>query len=177
MLFRSALTNAERDHGLDMLLSLPISRRDYLLGRMLNTVILLLAVLTALFVTFVVSSVIWSEFDVGIGELALGVYGAFFPLVVVAMFVYMLATLVPSSRRFAGPVAYLFLVGSYLLHSFSGAVDQLKDTRSLYLFDYYNAGDIIRNGVTITDWLLLLAVALVYFAVAYWRVDRKELGV
>lgn len=173
----NAFTNAERDGEMDMIMSLPVSRRDLLLGRVANTAVMVLIVLTVCFLMFVLSTVIWEEFDVAIGKLALAIYSAFFPLMVITTFTYMLATLIPSSRRFAGPIAYLFLMGSYLLHGFSGAVDQLESIRPLMLFDYYNAGAIIRHGVDITDWLLLSAVAAVYLAVAWWAVDRKELGV
>jgi ABC-2 type transport system permease protein len=173
----NAFTNAERDGTMDMLLSLPISRRNLLWGRVVNTVVMLLVVLTASFLAFVLATVLWSEFDVEIGNLALGIYSMIFPLMVIASFTYLLATLVPSSKRFAGALAYLFMVGSYLLHGFSGAVDQLKGIRPLMLFDYYNAGDIIRHGVNITDWLLLGAVTVVYLAGAWWAVERKELSV
>lgn len=173
----NAFTNAERDNSIDMLLSLPISRRALLIGRVLNTAITILVVLGAGFLVFAAATFIWPEFDPPLGSLALGIIGAFLPLMVVAGFSYMLAVLVPSSKRFAGGLAYLFLMGSYLLHSFSGAIDQLKDTRPLYLFDYFNTGDVIRNGINVADSLVLIGVAVVYFAVAYWAVERKDLGV
>ena len=173
----NAFTNAERDGSMDMLLSLPISRRNLLWGRVANTAIMLLAILTACFLACALSTVLWPEFDVAIGKLSLALYSMVVPLMVIASFTYLLATLIPSSKRFAGALAYLFMVGSYLLYGFSGAVDQLKDIRPLMLFDYYNAGDIIRHGVDITDWLLLSAVAVIYLAVAWWAVERKELSV
>lgn len=173
----NAVTNAERDGTLDVMLSLPISRRKYLVGRFLNTVASVLIVLTASFLVFFVSSLIWPVFDIAVGDLLVGIYGAFFPLVVVTTFAYMLAAIVPSSKHFVGPVAYLFFIGSYLVYGFSAGVDALKDIRPLLLFDYYNVGNIVRNGVNLGDWGLLTVVALAYGLIAWWRIDHKELGV
>lgn len=173
----NAVTNAERDGTLDVMLSLPISRRNYLIGRFLNTLASALIVLTACFLVFFVSSLVWPVFDIGAGELALGIYGAFFPLIVVAAFAYMLAALVPSRMHIVGPLSYLFFIGSYLVYGFSAAVEALKDIKPLLLFDYYNAAAIIRDGVNFGDWSLLSVVALVYAAIAWWRIDHKELGV
>ena len=43
----NAFSNAERDYTMDMLLSLPVSRRHYLLGRLLNTAAVMALVLGA----------------------------------------------------------------------------------------------------------------------------------
>lgn len=173
----NALTNAERDGTLDLMLSFPVSRRTYLLGRIANTAILVLVVLTTCFLVFAASTFIWKEFDVSILRLAIGVYGAFFPLMVMAGFTTLLATTLPSSSRFAGPAAYLFMMGSYLVHSFSIAIDKLHPLRGIFLFHYYDASVLIRHGVRWGDWGLLAAVALIYFALAWWWFDKKELGV
>lgn len=173
----NAITNAERDDSMDMLLSLPVSRRDYLIGRVLSMGVMVLIVLTAAVLALLVSSVFWPAFDVGLGDLMAAIYGMFFPLMVIAGFSTLLAAAVPSSRHFAGSLAYLFMIGSYLLHGFSGSVDQLKDIRPLMLFDYYNAADIIRDGIDVSNFALLGAVGLVYFGLAWWFIDKKELGV
>lgn len=173
----NAMTNAERDGTLDVMLSLPISRRAYFVGRLINTLVTILIVLTVIFLIYLGSTIAWPEFDIGAGDLAAAIYGAFFPLVVVAGFSYLLAALIPSSKHFAGPIAYLFLIGSYLVHGFSGSVEQLSSIKSLLLFDYYNAGAIVQEGIDLGNWLLLGAVGLLYLVVAWWRIDKKELGV
>ena len=173
----NSVTNAERDNTLDVMLSFPVSRRAYLVGRILNTAITILLVLTACFLVFVASKYLWPEFDVSLWRLALGIYGAFLPLMVVAGFTYLLATVVPSSRHFAGALAYLFLMGSYLVYSFALAIDKLHVLQPVFLFDYYNSGLTIREGADLPRWGVLAAVALAYIALAWWRVDKKELVV
>lgn len=173
----NAFTNAERDGSLDMILSLPVSRRRYLMGRALNTAVVMLLVLGSCLAGFLISMLIWPEIDASPVNLVLGTVGAFLYLMVIAGLAYLLAVVVPSSRRFAGPIAYLVLVGSFLLYGFSGAVEALTKVRPFLLNHYFNMGDIIRDGVDITDWLVMAAVAAVYFGLAWWLVDRKELGV
>lgn len=173
----NALTNAERDGTMDVMLSLPVSRRAMLVGRLLNIALGVLIVLAVSFVTLAASTLIWEEFDVPLGNLALGIFGAFLPIMVIVGFATMLATLVPSSRRFAGTVAYVMVFGSYLLYGFSGATTQLENIQPLLLFHYFNAGDVISNGADPANWLVLAGVATLYLSIAYWAVDRKEMGV
>jgi ABC-2 type transport system permease protein len=173
----NALTNAERDGTLDMLLSLPVSRRRYLLGRMLSTALGVLIVLAASFGVFWLSTYIWPEFEVPIGRLALGIMGGFLPVMVVAGFAYLLASFVPSSRRYAGPLVYLFWLGSYLVYGFASAVETLNPLQPYLLFHYFNGGEVIRRGVVLSEWAVMAVMALIYFALAWWLVDRKELGV
>jgi len=173
----NAITNAERDGTMDLLLSYPISRRQMLVGRALNTALLTLIVLAATALAFWAASYLWPEFDVQAVRLWLAILGAFLPLMVVAGFTYLLASVVPSSRRFAGPLAYLFLMGGYLIYSLSAMITQLKPIKPLFIYDYYNAGEVIRAGVPWGDWAVLAAAALLLFAAAWYLVDRKEMGV
>ena len=49
--------------------------------------------------------------------------------------------------------------------------------RPLLLFDYYDVNALIKQGFNWGDAALLTAVGLLYGAVAWWFVDKKELGV
>jgi ABC-2 type transport system permease protein len=173
----NAFTNAERDGSLDMLLSLPVSRRRYLLGRVLNTATVMALVLLACLVGLLVSRVIWPEFDVSVPNLVLSMIGGWLFVMVVAGYSYLLAVVVPSSRHFAGAIAYLLLIGSFLVYGFAAVVDVLKPLRPLMLQHYYNMGNIIRNGVEVRDWAVMIGAILVFYGLAWWLVDRKEFGV
>lgn len=173
----NAFTNAERDHSMDMLLSLPVSRRRYLLGRLLNTAVVMALVLAACLAAFLLSTLLWPEFDAPAANLALSMIGAFLFLMVVAGYSYLLAVVVPSSRRFAGAIAYLVLIGSFLVYGFSTVVEALEPVQPLLLQHYFNMGTVIRDGAQFRDWAVMAVTALIYFALAWWLVDRKELGV
>ena len=173
----NAFSNAERDYTMDMLLSLPVSRRHYLLGRLLNTAAVMALVLGACLAGFLVSMLLWPAFDPPVTNLALSMIGAFLYLMVVAGYTYLLAVVVPSSRRFAGAIAYLLLIGSFLVYGLSAAVKALEPLQPLLLPHYFNMGAVIREGAQLGDWAVMAVTALAYFVLAWWLVDRKELGV
>jgi len=173
----NAFTNAERDNSLDMLLSLPVSRRRYLLGRVLSTATVMALVLAACLAGFLVSRFVWPEFDVSVPNLVLGMVGAWLFVMVCAGYSYLLAVIVPSSRHFAGPIAYLLLIGPFLIYGIATTIDALKPLQPLMLQHYFNMGKVIRDGVQWGDWAVMAGMALIYFALAWWLVDRKELGV
>jgi ABC-2 type transport system permease protein len=173
----NAFTNAERDGTLDLMMSLPVSRRRYFLGRVANSASVMLIILAACWLALWLSTYIWPQFDVSAGRLALSVFGQFWPVMVVGGFAYLLAAVVPSSKHFAGAVTYLFLMGSYLLYMFAVTITKLHGFKPVFLFHYYNGGEIIRSGVHWSYWALMAAVALVYFVLAWWRIDQKEFGV
>lgn len=174
----NAFTNAERDGTLDVMLALPISRRAYYLGRVLNSVAGTLIILVACWLPLWLATAIWPEFDPDPLNLALGVLGLFLPVMMAGSFAYMLATIVPSRMRFAGALAYLFLFGSYIVYMFAVTITELNGIKPLFFYDYYNAGEVIRSGITQPGKLAVLAALIaVYLAIGWWRVDKKELGV
>ena len=173
----NALTNSERDGTLDVMLSFPVSRRDYLVARFLNTNLTVLIAQTAGLIGFLLASQIWTEFDITLGDLALIIYGAFFPILVFTSLTYLLAAAFPSSKRFAGAIAYLAMVGSYLIYGLSSAVDVLDGIQPFFVYHYYRVSELINDGIQLDDWGILVAVALLLFGAAWWQIDRKELGV
>lgn len=173
----NAFTNAERDGTMDILMSLPLSRREVLAGRVAATITVLLAVLTASFAGLWAGAVAFPEFDVTVGQMALMMYGMIPVLLVVVAFSYMVVTIVPSRYKFAGAIAYLFLIGSYLFFTLALAITDLQDLKPIFLFHYYNAADMMHKGIQWDQWGLLAIVIAAYGTVAYWGVEQKEFGV
>lgn len=173
----NAITNAERNGTMDVLMSFPVTRREMLIARFANTTLSLFLVLTACFLTLILSAEIWPEFDVTIGELAAATYGAFFILIAHAAFTYLLVSVIPSSKHWAGAIAYTLFLGGYLVYSLSGLNDTLKDIQPLFLFDYYNVNDIFKNGLDLANVGLMLLVTAIFAGLAWWSIDKKELGV
>lgn len=169
--------NAERDGTMDVMLSLPITRREMLLGRMLNTFVTMMLSLTLQYLMVLACTVIWPEFAIDPLPLAAGVYAGIFPLMILAGVAYLIVTIVPSSKRWAGPVVYFFFYGSYLLHSLAGATDSTERFRPLFIFEYFNVPEVINDGIPVLTWLALTAIIAVLLTGAWWRIDHKEIGV
>lgn len=173
----NAVTNAERNGTMDIMMAFPISRRQLLIGRYLNTLATLLVILTAIFLTLFVSSLLWPEIDIAIGEMLGMVYGSLVILVPHATFTYALTTLMPSSKRWAGAIAYAVFFGMYFVHGIATSNPDLSTIQPLLLFDYYNGVEAAREGVDIANIAVMTLVTAVFAGLAWWRIDEKELGV
>lgn len=173
----NAFTNAERSGTMDIMLSLPVSRRSLLLGRILNSMLSLLLVLTACFLAFVVTTFIWEEFDIPIVDLGLAIYGAFFIIMTGVSLTYALAVSLPSRWKFAGVIAYLFFIGSYIIYGLMLSSPDFEAARPFFIYHYYSARDIVVNGVSLSDWGILSTISVAFLAIAYWRIEEKDMGV
>lgn len=173
----NAITNAERDGTMDLMLSLPISRHDLLLGRMANTALTILVAQTAAIITLVLAMRLVPELDLPTGKVVLAVYSTFFLVMTPAAFAYMLASWVPSSKRWAGGLVYAPFFGSYLVHNFSGTADVLGSIKPLLIFDYYSMGEIVRDGLNVGNIVALGCLVMLCTGVAWWRIDLKDMGV
>lgn len=173
----NAITNAERSGTLDLMLSFPVKRRSYLLARMANTATTILLIITGLTVIMLAAMATVPEFDLSLGDLFTAMYGSFFLLIVQAMIAYALAAFVPSSRRWPGGVAIGLFIGAYLLNGFTTSSEFIDSISFLFVFEYYNAAEIVNNGLDLGNMLVLVAAALGFGGLAWWQIDRKELGV
>lgn len=169
--------NAERDNKMDLMLSLPISRHELILARMLHTALTVIIGLLALFVPVVLIQPAIDGFYIAPGDLAIGLTGAFILLMVQSGLSYSLATFAPSHSRWAGAIAFAYFYGAYLMMAFTQTVDLIDRISPLFIFKYFNMAETINQGIDGSDWLILGTVALVLHGVAFWRFQHKELGV
>jgi ABC-2 type transport system permease protein len=80
------------------------------------------------------------------------------------------------SRRLASGAAGLALIASYFVTALSRINDDLKEIAKYSPLNYYQSGEAIRdlNG----EWLGgLLAVALLFTLLAWWRFERRDIRV
>jgi ABC-2 type transport system permease protein len=171
-----AILGAERQNKLDLILSLPVTRREYLTSRYLYSAATIVCLLVVILVVFGVGSIVITEFDVPLDRLALGVGSAFFILMAQVSIAYALAAFAPSSSNWATPLVYGYFFGTYILTAFEGTIDLIDHISPLFLFSYYDAGIIIHDGLDIGNLLVLTGVIGVSAAIAFWGFERKQLG-
>ncbi len=68
-------------------------------------------------------------------------------------------------------------VVSYLLNSMSEVISGLKPFRPVSVFHYYRGGEILRNGLSWFDILVLLAGIVVLFFIGLYGFNRRDIGV
>ncbi len=175
ILLAVSLTVGEEDKGqLRTLISLPISRRKIIAAKWLAIV----------FICLVASSA--PILGVQIGLAAIGESLDPMVLVRLGLFTWLLVTslatlifaigLATGNRALTTGLGIIIAIGSFLMSTFSQAVDWLKDYEWLSIYHYFPATDIAKGTV---DWnnaifyLTLLAISLFLAFLLFPRRDIK----
>lgn len=171
----SGLIAGDEESGrLDLILAHPVSRTGLLFGRFLAFCAATAAILTIGWLGF---SVLLggSALDVSWGEMAL----AFLPVLAQALIygamAFMFSMLLPAGRV-AAMAAGLIMVGSYILTSMSALNENLHTVADFLPYAYFQGGDAM-NGLNLSWFLGLLAAALLFTVVAWWRFKRRDIRV
>ncbi len=80
------------------------------------------------------------------------------------------------SRRVAALLLTVIFIASYFLENLAGLVSSLEPLKPLSLFSYFNSsGTVFNEGVRVSDMLVLLGVAAVFFALALLSFQRRNI--
>jgi ABC-2 type transport system permease protein len=171
----SGLLVADEEAGtLDLVLAHPVSRTSLFVGRWLAFVLVTLGILLLAWLGLL-APLGRSALPVGRAELA----RPFVSLLAVLLFfgnLALLLSLVLPSRRLAAATAGLALVASFFLTMLARMDQSLEPPARLSPLSYYQSGDALHglNG----RWLAgLLAAALLFAALAWWRFERRDIRV
>jgi ABC-2 type transport system permease protein len=171
----SGLIVADEEAGtLDLVLAHPVSRTALFLSRLLAFGAATLAILALSWLGFVVAMA-RSSLDVGGWALA----RPFLSLTAVLAFFGGLAlvlSLVLPARRTAALAAGLVLLASYFLTTLARLDRGLEPLARVSPLSYYQGGEAIEglNGWWVAG---LLAAALSFVALAWWRFERRDVRV
>jgi ABC-2 type transport system permease protein len=171
----SGLIVADEEAGtLDLVLAHPVSRTALFLGRLLAFGVATVAILALSWVGFVVAMA-RSSLDVGGWALA----RPYLSLAAVLAFFGGLASLlslVLPARRTAAMAAGLILLASYFLTTLARLDKGLESVARFSPISYYQGGEAIEglDGRWVAG---LLAAALVFVALAWWRFERRDVRV
>lgn len=169
-----AIAGEEEGGTIDLLLSLPITRRrvvsEKLAAMGVEVIALGLVLLIALWI-----GVLAVDMAVSLPHLAAATAGA----VLLAMDFGAIALFVGAatgSRAAAVGVASALAVAAYLVNSLAGIVSELKTVQRLTPFYHYSAPDPLRDGVSWPHLGVLVLVVAVASAAALFAVDRRDLA-
>lgn len=171
----SGLLASEEENGiLDLVLAHPLSRTALLLGRLLAFVVVTVVILAILWLGFVVAMT-WSPMDVGWDKMALPFISLLAVVLLFGTLALLLSMLLPS-RRLAAMTAGILLVASYFITSLANVDEDLKAFARFSPLNYYQSGKAL-NGLNLA-WLGgLLAFALLFALLAWWRFQRRDIRV
>lgn len=168
------LVSDEESGTLDLLLAHPISRAGLFWGRLLAFLATTLSLLTVIWLGLVIGRN-WSTIELTAVELARPFLSLGAELVFFGTGALALSLLLPS-RRVAAALAGIGLVASYIITSLARLNDNLQAVVKFSPLHYYQGGDAIRalNGAWLGG---LLAGALFFSLLAWWRFERRDLRV
>jgi len=170
----SAIAGEEERGTLDLLLSLPVSRSRCLLEKLAALVVETLALGLVLWTALVIA-VPLAKMHVGVGELLAASLLATALALVLGMIA--LAVGAASGRRgLAIGVSASLAVATYVVNSLASLVGWLEHLQWASPFFYYARSDPLRNGLDVSDLLVLLGIALVAACLAPIAFARRDLS-
>jgi ABC-2 type transport system permease protein len=165
----------EEDRGtLDLLLSLPVTRRRVVLEKAVAMAAESVALGAVLWVSLWLGAMA-VDMDVSAANLAAATASAVLLALGYGAVALLLGAALGHRARAVGLTAAL-AVAAYLVHSLAGLVDALEPAQRLTPFWHYAVQDPLRAGLSPWHTLVLAAIPLVATAAAAWAVDRRDLG-
>jgi ABC-2 type transport system permease protein len=114
--------------------------------------------------------------DVAWGRWSLAILNMAPVILVFAAFAFCVSA-ATGRRRLAAGLSAILVVGSYFLNGLGKTVELLEPYRPLSVFYYYQGGGVITEGLEWGNVGLLLAAAVVLFAVALIGFQRRDVAV
>ncbi|MFP3853678.1 MAG: ABC transporter permease subunit [Anaerolineales bacterium] len=174
------LVGEEERGTLENIASLPMARWQIVTSKFLAILISLLAVLfiTAA-VTLAVTAWVKTQVEVEIDLISIppAILSALPLLALFAAAAMFFGAFLPT-RGPASGLAIALLISSYLSNNLFGQIESLKDYQFLSPFYYFNASaTAFTQGPAVSDILVLTALTLIFFLLAFISFQRRDLMV
>lgn len=171
----NSITGEERNQTLDTLAALPIPRWQLITEKYLATGVLLLGILTNFFLSLVLCTILFPEFDLGVMPLALACYGLFFPVMIVAGVAYVCSAALPLHRRWGAGITTAFMLGSYFVYTLGNISADIEPLQVLSFFNYYNALDILGDSFPVADFIVMLVSVVALYVAAVVAFEQRDI--
>jgi len=169
------LASDEESGTLDLTMAHPLSRTGLFLGRALALLVALVAILTVAWLGIALPSSASDTFNLDWGNLALPFLSLFAILLLFASVALFLSMVLPS-RRAAAMISGLLLVGGFFINGLSSLNPDLEKVADFLPLKYYQGASAF-DGFDITWFAGLLAAAIVFTLLAWWRFKRRDIRV
>jgi len=169
-----AIAGEEESHSLDQLLANPVSRKQVLLQKAGALLTGLFALSIALWIGIIGGSKI-----AGFGLSLTGTTQAIFSLYVLGITLDLIALAIGAStgkKSLAGGFAASVAIIGFLLDTFLSVVDALDPLRFISVFYYFNANDVIINGINPVHCITMVCTAAIALVIAIWQFEKRDLA-
>lgn len=171
------MANEESDGTLDIMLSLPITREQMLIERLLAySLLMLISVGLALFGLLAGVAVLGVAMD--IGKVAQMMF-MMLPLMFFVLGVVTLASSIFSQRSIVVAIGVIFVLGGYMLQTVTAMVtgDIFEAIAKLSIFTYYDVQSILRDGILWGNTFGMFALTLAMIGASVYFFKQRDLGV
>lgn len=172
------VTSVEEHNGtMDILLSFPLKRWQVVLQKFVAYTITAGIVIVWLFVGMLVGQVV-TGLSLNMGRIAQTILNTLPCLAVILAFTTLIGAMI-NNRRLVIGISTIFVLGSFMLDT----VGQLakgtfaEELRALSFFRYYDSTGVMQHGLSVGNFLLLLAVAGLMVSASLVAFQRRDVGV
>lgn len=175
----NAVAREEERGTLDILLSTPLPRWRLLAEKVLAMVVSLCGILLVMWIALVFSTRLVGVEDFTLEHATAGIWHIL-PLSLLIGCATLLISVSIRNTRSAGWLAALVVLLSYFVRAITDLVPNvplLHELRVLSPFVYYRSLMVLSSGFQWECDLLLLGVAVLLLALAFWQFNRRDIGV
>jgi ABC-type transport system involved in multi-copper enzyme maturation permease subunit len=172
-------THEEAEGILDMQLSQPMPRSQFLLERFLaytvNIAILILLVVGGLYLGIMTVKLDEPLNTAKLVAMTLNLI----PVMVLVMAATMFVGALISRRQTVVTIMTIFIIASYVIQTVGGMVTAqwMNAVKAFSFFTYYNVQSMMQRGVILSDVLVLVVVSVVLFGASLYVFERRDIAV
>lgn len=172
------ITANEEDEGiLDMVLSLPVQRTWVLAEKFLAYAVSIVGVVIMIYIGMSLGVTI-SGIELDMAALTTVIIMLIPVLIFVLAFTMFIAILV-RRKQIAMGIVTAFVVGSFMIQTVGAMAEgtPAESIGGISFFTYYNAGNILKDGLIVTHIVGLAALLIVLFGMSVYRFERRDVGI
>jgi len=172
------ITANDEDNGiLDIVLSLPIQRASMIIEKFTAYALSIVGVVAMIYIGMTLG-VMLTGIELDMSTLSTVIIMLIPVLIFVMAFTMFIATLV-QRRQLALSIVTAFVIASYMMQTV-GAMAQGTPAESIGMvsfFTYYNAGNILKDGLVIVHIVGLVGLSAILLALSLYRFERRDVGI
>ena len=164
----------EENKTLEIILSLPIGRKKFLVEKMISLIFKVLLIGLIFWISFLLSALIFdlniSYFNLAAICFNLSLLGISFGLFSVAI------GTITSNSNVVFSISSIVAVISYLIFTLAPLFDKISFTKYFSLFYYYKGSNPLVNGFHDWHWIISLLLISFFFFFSLFKWERKDLS-
>ena len=176
----STLSGEEDNGTLELIVAMPLNRWQILTAKAiaLSVVALFIMIIASIGNALILAAIIISN---PINVTPFGLFTALMsslPLVLGFIMIGLFLGAILPNRRLSATVMTIYFVASFFVENIAGMVKSLEPIKYFSLFNYYNTTEtIFTEGAQLSDILILLGIAAVFFILALICFNRRNITV